>query len=148
MSLVPHRPSMVSRRSDTPCRRPHPNALAAPLRWSLALAPLAGSPQERSPLMQAAVWREPGHVVVEDRPEPHCPPGWALVRSERVGLCGSDFSIVAGHHGRATPPLVLGHEMVGTVHADGPGAPPRGTRVVVNPLLPCGECWPCQHELR
>jgi len=55
---------------------------------------------------------------------------------------------VAGHHGRATPPLILGHEMVGTVDSVCPGAPPPGTRVVVNPLLPCGECWPCLNDLR
>lgn len=97
--------------------------------------------------MRAAVWREPGRVQVEEHPRPTCPPGWVLVRPERVGLCGSDFSILGGHHGRAVPPLVMGHEMVGTVDSDGLEALPAGTRVVVNPLLPCGACWSCQHDL-
>lgn len=97
--------------------------------------------------MQAAVWREPGHLLVEERSQPQCPAGWVLVRPERVGLCGTDLSIVAGQHGRATPPLILGHEMVGVVHSDLTGAPPQGTRVVINPLLPCGQCWPCRNDL-
>ncbi|WP_375423862.1 zinc-binding dehydrogenase [uncultured Friedmanniella sp.] len=86
-------------------------------------------------------------MSVEERPQPDCPPGWVLVQPELVGLCGSDFSIVGGHHGRAAPPLVLGHEMVGTVAGSEPGSPPPGTRVVVNPLLPCGQCWSCRNEL-
>lgn len=69
------------------------------------------------------------------------------MKPELVGLCGSDFSVVAGRHGRAAPPLILGHEMVGTVDSVHTAAPSPGTRVVVNPLLPCGTCWSCRNDL-
>src|SRR4051794_8775516 len=97
--------------------------------------------------MRAAVWRGPDQHIIEARPRPSCPPGWTLVRPERVGLCGTDLSIAAGRHGRATAPLVLGHEFVGTIAGAHPAAPPPGSRVVVNPLLPCGSCWPCRNNL-
>lgn len=71
-----------------------------------------------------------------------------LVRPDRVGLCGTDLSIINGHHSRAQPPLVMGHEITGTVETRSEGAPAPGTRVVVNPSVACGNCWPCQHQLR
>ena len=97
--------------------------------------------------MRAAVWHGNQRIELEERPAPTPDPGWALIRVELTGLCGTDLAIYAGHHQRAEAPLVPGHEMVGiveTVHGDGP-AP--GTRVVVNPLLPCRRCWPCRHGL-
>jgi 2-desacetyl-2-hydroxyethyl bacteriochlorophyllide A dehydrogenase len=97
--------------------------------------------------IRAAVWRGPEQHTVEARPQPTCPPGWLLISPERVGLCGTDFSIASGRHSRATAPLVLGHEFVGTVASAHPAAPPPGTRVAVNPLLPCGSCWPCRNDL-
>ena len=84
---------------------------------------------------------------IEERAKPNIAPGWALIRVELTGLCGTDLAIVAGHHQRAQPPLVLGHEMVGTVETVNGDGPPRGVRVAVNPLLPCTQCWPCRHNL-
>lgn len=97
--------------------------------------------------MKAAVWHGGQKITVENRPEPVTQDGWALVRIELTGLCGTDLAIISSHHQRARPPLVLGHEMVGIVETvGGPGAP-TGSRVAINPLLPCGQCWPCLHGL-
>ena len=41
----------------------------------------------------------------------------------------------------------MGHEFVGTIQTAEPDAPPVGTRVAVNPLLSCGRCWSCQHDM-
>jgi 2-desacetyl-2-hydroxyethyl bacteriochlorophyllide A dehydrogenase len=57
------------------------------------------------------------------------------------------MSILNGHHSRAQPPLVMGHEITGTIESHSAGAPTPGTRVVVNPTLACGNCWPCLHQL-
>lgn len=113
----------------------HPNASAGPV----------SAQPPRS--VRGAVWRGPGQLVVEEVASPTCPPGWVLLEPERVGLCGTDLSIVAGKHGRAAAPLVLGHEIVGTVRHSPTGTPQPGSRVVVNPLLPCGTCWPCRNDL-
>jgi D-arabinose 1-dehydrogenase-like Zn-dependent alcohol dehydrogenase len=44
-----------------------------------------------------------------------------------------------GHDERRVPPLILGHEAVGTV-LEGSGS---GRRVVLNPLITCGVCDKC-----
>ena len=98
-------------------------------------------------MTRAAVWTGAGKLRVEQRTPAPCPEGWVLVRPDRVGLCGTDLSILSGRHSRARPPLVLGHEMTGTIETASSGAPPPQTRVVVNPTLTCGRCWPCRHQL-
>lgn len=96
--------------------------------------------------MKALVWRE--RVEIEDMPPPAPPaPGWATVKVRRAGICGSDVTITAGKHPRAKPPLVPGHEFMGVVAATNPADAGNGLeigrRVVVEPLLACGECRPC-----
>ncbi|MEW6244041.1 MAG: alcohol dehydrogenase catalytic domain-containing protein [Bacillota bacterium] len=80
----------------------------------------------------------------EEIPEPVPPgPDWVVVRTRLAGICGSDINMVKLHDSpSASPyasyPFVLGHENVGEVHIAGEAcdlAP--GTRVVVDPLLPC-----------
>jgi 2-desacetyl-2-hydroxyethyl bacteriochlorophyllide A dehydrogenase len=96
--------------------------------------------------MRAAVWTAPGRVDVRDVPYPRVPDGWLLLRVEYGGICGTDLAIVAGRHPRAAAPLVLGHEIVGTVERTGPDGPPAGTRAVVEPLIACGRCRACRHQ--
>jgi L-gulonate 5-dehydrogenase len=53
-----------------------------------------------------------------------------------AGVCGSDLHPYRGHRGPRTPPLVLGHEAVGTVRGD-------DGRYVVFPIVSCGACPAC-----
>ncbi|HYY11044.1 MAG TPA: alcohol dehydrogenase catalytic domain-containing protein [Kineosporiaceae bacterium] len=85
--------------------------------------------------MRALRWDGPGEVHAVDVERPQARDGWAVVDVAYSGLCGTDLHICSGHHPRAVPGLVLGHELSGTL-AD-------GTRVVVNPLLSCGHCVTC-----
>ncbi|TDK25352.1 alcohol dehydrogenase [Arthrobacter crusticola] len=96
-----------------------------------------------NPTMKAAVLTAPETVAVQQVPLPEVPDGWALIRVEYTGLCGTDFSIYHGTHPRAAPPLILGHEITGTVAVAAPDGPAEGTRVVVEPLIACGTCGPC-----
>jgi (R,R)-butanediol dehydrogenase/meso-butanediol dehydrogenase/diacetyl reductase len=107
---------------------------------------MATSAVSRDATMRAAVWTGPGRVDVRDVPYPRVPDGWLLLRVEYGGICGTDLSIVAGKHPRAAAPLVLGHEIVGTVVRTGADGPPVGTRVVVEPLISCGRCRACHHQ--
>jgi (R,R)-butanediol dehydrogenase / meso-butanediol dehydrogenase / diacetyl reductase len=96
--------------------------------------------------MRALRWDGPGQVHAVDVPVPRPKDGWALVDVARCGLCGTDLHICSGHHPRAVPGLVLGHEMSGTLATDATtvgGVLPAGTKVVVNPLLSCGHCATC-----
>ena len=101
------------------------------------------SPAVLDTTMRAAVWTAPDTVETTELPLPKIPEGWALVRTEMTGLCGTDFSILHGTHPRAAPPLVMGHEITGIVEVAAETGPAAGTRVTVEPLIHCGECHPC-----
>jgi L-iditol 2-dehydrogenase len=85
----------------------------------------------------------PHDLRVADEPAPTRSPGTTLVRVTAVGICGSDLHwYVEGGIGdaRLDRPLVPGHEIAGVV-ADGPR---EGTRVAVDPALPCRRCPSCE----
>jgi len=93
--------------------------------------------------MQALVWAGGAGVAVEERPRPDAGDGQVLVDVAYCGLCGTDLHICAGEHPRARPGIVLGHEISGRLHTGAAGLA-VGTKVVVDPLLPCGACRPCR----
>jgi len=98
-------------------------------------------------LMKAGVWVRPEHVELREVERPKVGPGEALIKVAYAGICGTDLSVYVGKHPRAKPPLIMCHEFAGTItQADG-DAFPKGTRVVVNPLLSCGTCYPCTHGM-
>jgi L-idonate 5-dehydrogenase len=94
-----------------------------------------------------------GDLRVDELPVPSAGPGEALVSVRYGGVCGSDLHY--WRHGgvgdfRLREPMVLGHEVVGTVVAYGAGAgaggdglPSPGTAVAVHPATPCAECPEC-----
>ncbi|MFI2633541.1 L-idonate 5-dehydrogenase [Streptomyces collinus] len=89
-----------------------------------------------------------GDLRVAELPVPEPAPGQALVAVRYGGVCGSDLHY--WRHGgvgdfRLREPMVLGHEVVGTVVEYGPGSagPAPGTAVAVHPATPCGVCPEC-----
>ena len=79
-------------------------------------------------------------------------PGQVLVRVGMGGICGSDLHYF--HNGgfgsvRLSEPMVLGHEVAGTVAAAAPDVTRLqcGDRVAVNPSRPCGACKFCWEGL-
>ncbi|GAB3063744.1 alcohol dehydrogenase catalytic domain-containing protein [Virgibacillus ainsalahensis] len=93
--------------------------------------------------MKTVVYNGTKDVSFEESPKPNVTEGWALIKTSFAGICGSDLSIYAGVHPRAEAPLVMGHEFSGTI-VEGHPTLKKGTPVTVNPLLRCGECYPCQ----
>jgi len=89
--------------------------------------------------MKALVYTANQEMTYREEPEPVVAAGDALIKIEAVGICGSDMHAYLGHDARRVPPLILGHEAVGTV-SQGNNI---GQRVVLNPLITCGECHPC-----
>jgi 6-hydroxycyclohex-1-ene-1-carbonyl-CoA dehydrogenase len=97
--------------------------------------------------MKAAVFHgADAGLTVDDIPEPHAGPGEVVVRVAGCGMCHTDLHYL--DHGVKPfkePPLVLGHEVAGTVAAAGPGAPwQEGDRVLVPAVLSCGRCRYCR----
>ena len=99
-------------------------------------------------VQQAAVLHSPGDVRLEEVPVPTPGPREVLIRVAAVGVCGSDIHYY--EHGRIADfvvesPLVLGHEASGVVVAAGAEASLRpGTRVAMEPGVPCGHCRQCR----
>lgn len=92
--------------------------------------------------MKAAVYYNNNDVRVEERPVPAIGPGEALVRIEASGICGSD---VMEWYRIKKAPLVLGHEIAGTIEKTGPGVKgfKPGDRVTVAHHVPCNTCRYC-----
>ncbi len=89
--------------------------------------------------MKALVYTANEEMTFRDEPDPEPQAGDALVAIESVGICGSDMHAYLGHDSRRVPPLILGHEAVGSVMA----GERAGQRVVLNPLITCGLCNEC-----
>jgi alcohol dehydrogenase, propanol-preferring len=98
--------------------------------------------------MRAAVLEAPGSPLqIRDLPTPRPAVGQLLLRVHACGICRTDLHVAHGELPHPKLPLVLGHEIVGTVEAAGEGAArfARGQRVGV-PWLgwTCGECRYCR----
>ena len=95
--------------------------------------------------MRAVLVAGDGAVGVERAAVPEPGPGELLVAMSVAGICGSDVHAVQGRHPFVPPPYHPGHEVTGTVRRGGPGTVTRpGRRVVVNPVLYCGQCKRCR----
>ncbi|WP_150525145.1 zinc-dependent alcohol dehydrogenase [Roseibium sediminis] len=89
--------------------------------------------------MKALVYNGPEQLGYQDAADPVPREGEVLIKVAATGICGSDMHAYLGHDERRPAPLILGHEVTGTV-LSGPNA---GQRVTVNPLVACGTCAAC-----
>ena len=96
--------------------------------------------------MRAAIFDQPFSLQLTEQTRPEPGPGEALVQVGAAGLCAGDLYIYLGKNPYVSYPRVGGHEIAGTVVALGPGAeaPAPGARVVVEPFIGCGHCYPCR----
>lgn len=102
--------------------------------------------------MRAIVIHAAKDLRVEERDDGAPGPGEVAVRVEAGGICGSDLHYY--NHGgfgaiRLREPMVLGHEIAGTVLELGAGVTTLGVgdRVAVNPSRPCRHCRFCLRGL-
>ncbi len=82
-----------------------------------------------------------------DIPEPADPgPGDALVRTHRMGVCGTDVSCYLGKFPFFDFPRIPGHELGVEVLAIGDGVSNVrvGDRCSVEPYMHCGACYACR----
>ena len=93
--------------------------------------------------MKALVYTAPNTIEYRNELDPNLVSDESLVRIDAVGICGSDLHAYLGHDSRRVPPLILGHEVCGTV-VEGPRT---GAKAVLNPLITCGECDDCVNGL-
>jgi L-iditol 2-dehydrogenase len=93
--------------------------------------------------------QETGVVEIVDVEVPQVGPRDVLICVHYAGVCGSDLHSFAGRHPFRHAPVVLGHEVSGTVVRVGDEvtecAP--GDRVTVMPYESCGQCIYCRRGL-
>lgn len=96
--------------------------------------------------MQSAVIAAPQQITMESTPIPTPAPGEVLVRVRASGVCTGDLYIYLGKNPYARYPIVGGHEIAGIVEALGAAVNgiQAGERVVVEPFIGCGDCYPCR----
>lgn len=99
--------------------------------------------------MKAVVFKAPNVFDYEEISKPSCPDDGLLIKIEAVGLCGSDLRTFACGHSNVDPPHIIGHEVAGIVEETGDRSSgfKTGDRVLVNPIIPCGECYYCKQGL-
>ena len=90
-------------------------------------------------MMKAAVFVEPGRIVLDDKPVPDIGPLDALVRVTTTTICGTDIHILKGEYPVARG-LTIGHEPVGVIEKLGSAVTgyEEGQRVVAGAITPSG----------
>lgn len=89
--------------------------------------------------MNAAVFVEPGRIVLDEKPIPEVGPSDALIRITTTTICGTDVHILKGEYPVAKG-LTVGHEPVGIIEKLGRNVEGyrEGQRVIAGAICPSG----------
>lgn len=94
---------------------------------------------------RSAYMKSPWQFELREVTLPDAPPvGWALVRVEAAGICGTDLTAAAQDAGDWA---AFGHEVAGVLEALGPGVEGLrvGQKVVLESSSSCGRCDLCRN---
>lgn len=97
--------------------------------------------------MRAIRLEEPKHFEHVEIDAPAAPgPGQALVRTHRMGICGTDISGYLGKMPFFQYPRIPGHELGVEILEVGEGVThvEPGDRCSVEPYMNCGQCYACR----
>jgi len=92
--------------------------------------------------MQALVYTNTKTLIYKEEKNPNLKNGESIIKVFASGICGSDMHAYHGKDNRRIPPLILGHEVSGTIEK----GKEIGKKVVLNPLITCGSCGYCKNE--
>jgi 2-desacetyl-2-hydroxyethyl bacteriochlorophyllide A dehydrogenase len=97
------------------------------------------------PTMKAAIYQDLQKIEIQEVERQSPPPDHLLLRTTRVGICGSDLHNYFGHW-QQSHTWATGHETCGVVAEIGEGVTgfQVGDRVVVECFAHCGECVYCR----
>jgi threonine dehydrogenase-like Zn-dependent dehydrogenase len=89
--------------------------------------------------MHALVYTGIQELVYREEQNPLIINGESIVKVFASGICGSDMHAYHGKDNRRVPPLILGHEISGTIDK----GKFSGKKVILNPLITCSKCDYC-----
>ena len=95
--------------------------------------------------MRAAIFIEPGRIVLGEKPVPDIGPLDALLRITTTTICGTDIHILKGEY-PVQRGLTIGHEPVGVIEKLGSAVRGyrEGQRVIAGAITPSGYSNACQ----
>lgn len=96
--------------------------------------------------MRAIQIDNPNQIDIADVEKPLLTPGNAIIEVKAMGICGSDVHAYAGKSPNVTYPIIIGHETAGIVveiDENNEYGIKVGDKVVLNPYMYCGKCYPC-----
>ena len=98
--------------------------------------------------MRAVMINAPHDVALKEVPPPEKNPGEVMIKVRGMGICGSDIAAYKGINPLVTYPRIIGHEIAGEVLEvpQGETTLMPGDRVVIEPYVYCGHCYPCMNQ--
>lgn len=98
--------------------------------------------------MKAIYLEAPGNIKVAEVPYPQRGEDEILIKVRSVGICGSDIGAYMGTNPLVKYPRIIGHEVAGEVVevSESETYFAIGDRVVLEPYVYCGKCYPCQNS--
>lgn len=96
--------------------------------------------------MRAIQIDNPGQISISEVEKPVLTLGNAIIEVKAMGICGSDVHAYAGKSPNVTYPIIIGHETAGIVveiDENNEYGIMVGDKVVLDPYMYCGECYPC-----
>jgi L-iditol 2-dehydrogenase len=100
--------------------------------------------------VQAAVLKSPKNIEIKEVDDPKLSDGDILIKVDSCAICGTDVKIYRHGYAGVEFPLIIGHELAGTIvqsYSDKTNYK-IGDRVTINPNIPCGVCYYCQRGLQ
>jgi 2-desacetyl-2-hydroxyethyl bacteriochlorophyllide A dehydrogenase len=95
--------------------------------------------------MKSVCLKQPGEISIVDIPAQQREQDQVLIKVRSAGICGSDIGAYKGVNPLVSYPRIIGHEIAGEVVevADEETEFKVGDRVIIEPYVYCGKCYPC-----
>jgi 2-desacetyl-2-hydroxyethyl bacteriochlorophyllide A dehydrogenase len=95
--------------------------------------------------MKSVCLKQPGEISLVDIPQTVRGEGEILIKVRSAGICGSDIGAYKGVNPLVSYPRIIGHEIAGEVIEvpDDEVDLMPGDRVILEPYVYCGHCYPC-----
>lgn len=95
--------------------------------------------------MDVLVCKTPGELEYQKRDRPELHKDHAIIKIDRIGVCGTDLHAFEGTQPYFTYPRILGHELAGElVSFDNAPGFHKGETVTFIPYFHCGTCIACR----
>jgi 2-desacetyl-2-hydroxyethyl bacteriochlorophyllide A dehydrogenase len=95
--------------------------------------------------MKTIVCTRPGNIEYADADQPSLKDGHAIIKIERIGICGTDLHAFEGTQPYFEYPRILGHELAGEIVEIGNNTSYKiGEAVTIIPYFNCGNCIACR----